>query len=99
MRRFIFPFELLFSLPIMEILNFEGVLLSQKYLPRKYRDNKSLAKLNRFTVLWGSFHKLLRDVTLFVMSILISKHNSSLLTAFPQIQRYQILLIFFTKVY
>ena len=35
-----------------EVLNFHGDLFSRKYLPREYRENKSLAKLNRFTVIW-----------------------------------------------
>ena len=35
-----------------EVLNFHGDLFLRKYLPREYRQNKSLAKLNRFTVIW-----------------------------------------------
>ena len=31
-------------------INFQNDLFSQKYLPREYRENKSLAELNRFTV-------------------------------------------------
>ena len=40
----------LVSLAIIEVLKFCDNLLSQKYLLREYPKNKSLAKLNRFTV-------------------------------------------------
>ena len=42
---------LIVSITAMEILNFPCDLLSRKYLPQEYRENKSLAKLNRFTVI------------------------------------------------
>ena len=34
----------------MEVLNFRGDKFSGKYLPPEYCENKSLTKLNRFTV-------------------------------------------------
>ena len=43
------------SVAIMEVLNFRGNLLSRKYLPREYRENKLLGKLNRFTVNYPYF--------------------------------------------
>ena len=46
-----FPFSLACLISYNgSIKNFCSSLFSQKYLPREYRENKSLAKLNRFTV-------------------------------------------------
>ena len=42
-----FPVSLVASLDLMAVLNFCGNLVSQQYLPRKYRENKSLTKLTR----------------------------------------------------
>ena len=45
---FMFPFLLWLD---MDIPSFRGNLFSWKFLPCEYRENKSLSKLNRFTVM------------------------------------------------